>query len=290
MNKLIGLTVVLLAGVMVFYSISFTVHESETAIKLRFGRLIETDYGPGIHFKWPTSFVDRVYIFDKRILTLDTRPERALTSEKKNVIVDSFVKWRIIDVTKYFKKTGGDERRAVDFLTQFVKKNMLDAFGKRTVQQVISDQRAEVMQEVLQQVSGSAKDLGVEIVDVRIKRVEFDTDINASVYGRMEKERATVAKQFRSEGEEQSKVIRADAERQREEILADAYAKAQKIRGEGDAKATQIYAKAYNQNAEFYSFYRSINAYKNTFANPDDVLVLEPDSEFFRYFKNPNGK
>ena len=280
-------SLILAAVVVVVISLTtFTVSETERALVLAFGKIHRSDYEPGLHFKNPLYSVGK---FEKRLLTLDTRPDRALTSEKKNVIVDSFVKWRIFDTEEYYKKTGGDERRALTLLEQFVKKGVLDAIGKRTVKEVISGERTALMKEVNEQAGAAARELGIEIVDVRVKRVEFPSDVNESVYRRMEKERATVAKTFRSEGQELAKGISADAERQREEILADAYSEAQRIRGEGDAAAADIYAKAYGRNPEFYSLYRSLNAYRATFSASNDVLILKPDSEFFRYFKSPSG-
>jgi len=277
--------VILLAVVAVVVSLfAFTVSETERALVLAFGKIHRADYEPGLHFKNP---VYSVHKFDARILTLDTRPDRALTSEKKNVIVDSFVKWRIRDTAEFFKKTGGDERRALALLSQFVKKGVLDSIGRRTVTEVISGERAQLMAEVKQGASEAANELGIEVVDVRIKKVEFPPDVNNSVYQRMEKERATVAKTFRSEGEELAKGIRADAERQREEILADAYSESQRVRGEGDAVAAATYAGAYGKDSEFYTLYRSLNAYTRAFSNRSDVLILKPDSEFFRYFNDP---
>jgi membrane protease subunit HflC len=279
--------VILLAIAAVVVSLfAFTVSETERALVLAFGKIHRADYEPGLHFKNP---VYNVHKFDARILTLDTRPDRALTSEKKNVIVDSFVKWRIRDTAEFFKKTGGDERRALALLSQFVKKGVLDSIGRRTVQEVISGERAALMAEVKQQAGEAATELGIEVVDVRIKKVEFPPDVNNSVYQRMEKERATVAKTFRSEGEELAKGIRADAERQREEILADAYSESQRVRGEGDAVAARTYADAFGKNREFFTLYRSLNAYSRAFSNREDVLILKPDSEFFRYFNDPLG-
>ncbi len=284
MTRLYSLLILAVVAVVVISLTTFTVRETERALVLAFGKIHRADYEPGLHFKNP---IYSVLKFDRRILTLDTRPERALTSEKKNVIVDSFVKWRIADTSEFYKKTGGDERRALTLLSQFVKKSVFDAFGKRTVQEVISGERTELMREVNLLAGRAAKELGIEIIDVRVKKVEFPSDVNDSVYRRMEKERATVAKTFRSEGEELAKGIRADAERQREEILAGAYSEAQQISGEGDAVAADVYARAYGQNPEFYTLYRSLNAYRQTFTGQNDLLILEPDSEFFRYFKNP---
>ena len=278
---------ILLAIVAVAISLFvFTVSETERALVLAFGKIHRADYEPGLHFKNPLYTVHK---FDKRILTLDTRPDRALTSEKKNVIVDSFVKWRIDDTAEFFKSTGGDERRALSLLSQFVKKGVLDSIGKRTVSEVISGERAALMAEVKQQAGQAANELGIEVVDVRVKKVEIPPDVNNSVYQRMEKERATVAQTFRSEGEELAKGIRADAERQREELLADAYSESQRVRGEGDAVAAETYAGAFGKNSEFYTLYRSLNAYRRSFANRSDILILKPDSEFFRYFNNPLG-
>ena len=252
-------------------------------IKLFLGEIVETEYNAGLHFKWP--FVNTVHKFENRILTIDAPPERVLTSEKKNVMVDSFVKWRIADVKQYFKATGGDLRRAQQLLAQFIKKGTLDAFGKRTVKEVISGERLALMQEVSVATNVQAERLGIEIVDVRVKKVELPSDVSESVFQRMEKERATVAKQFRSRGEEKAKGIRADADRQRAEILAEAYKESQQIRGEGDATAAEVYAKAYGKDPEFYRMYRSLNAYKSTFDGKNDVLLLKPDSQFFEFFK-----
>ncbi len=287
MNRL--LFIVILAGLsaLVINSATFTVHEKERAIKLALGEIVETEFTPGLYFKLP--FYNSIRKYDGRILTLDARPERVLTSEKKNVIVDSFMKWKIGEVGRYFRATGGDERRALALLSQFVRKSVLDSFGRRTVQEVISGERAELMAEVQTEVQQQATDLGIEIIDVRVKKVELPEDVSDSVFSRMEKERATVAKAFRSRGEEQAKGIRADAERQREEILAEAYSESQQIRGEGDATATEIYARAYNRDAEFYRFSRSLNAYRNTIGGNGDMLVIKPDSEFFRYFNDSNG-
>ena len=287
MNRTYFVLILVAVIALVVSSATFTVHEKQRAIKLALGEITDIDFTPGLYFKIP--FYNTVHKFDSRILTLDARPERVLTSEKKNVIVDSFVKWRIGEVERYFRATGGDERRALALLSQFVRKSVLDAFGKRTVQEVISGERAALMKEVHEKVQIEATDLGIEIIDVRVKKVELPDDVSDSVFSRMEKERATVAKAFRSRGEEQAKGIRADAERQREEILAEAYSEAQQIRGEGDATATDIYARAYTLDAEFYRLSRSLNAYRNTIGGSGDLLVIKPDSEFFRYFNNSSG-
>ncbi len=263
---------------------TFHVKETELGIKLFLGEVNDKKYEPGLHFKLP--LLERVFKFDSRIMSLDAQPELVLTSEKKNVVVDSFVKWRIDDAEKYYRAAGGDERRAEQLLAQFIKKTTLDAFGKRTVQEVVSGERLALMEEVRVQTDLNAKDLGVKIVDVRVKKVELPEDVSESVYNRMSKERATVAKAFRSRGQENAKGIEADADRQREEILAEAYSESETIRGEGDAQAASIYAAAFGQDPEFYSFVRSLDAYQKSFAGSGDVMVLDPDSEFFKFFSD----
>ncbi len=266
----------------------FIVGEREKAIKLALGEIDESNYSPGLHWKVP--IYNTIHKFDGRILTLDAQPERVLTSEKKNVIVDSFVKWRIGSVERFFLATGGDERNATTRLGQFIRKGVLDAFGQRTIEEVVSGQRAELMDEIQEKANIRSKDIGVEVVDVRIKRVELPGDVSDSVFRRMDKERATVAKAFRSRGEEAAKGIRADADRQRAEIIAEAYAESEHIRGEGDAKAAEIYASAYRQDAEFFSLSRSLKAYRSTFVGKNDVFLLKPDSEFFKYFNDKGVK
>lgn len=287
MAKVYAVVIVLALAMIGIRASTFIVTETQKAIQLRFGEIKRADYTPGLYFKIP--FIESVVRFDSRILTLDTPAEQALTSEKKNVIVDSFVKWRIEDVENFYRETGGDETRALRLLTQIVRKGVLDSFGKRTVSDVISGERKALMEEVRNDANAASIELGIEIIDVRVKKVEFPNEVNDSIYRRMEKERATVAKAFRSEGQELAKGIRADAERQREEILAEAYAESQEIRGEGDAVATRVYANSYSQDPEFYSFYRSLNAYRSTFKGRNDVIILNPDSEFFKYFSDPDG-
>jgi len=265
----------------------FVVDERETAIKLFLGEIEEKEYEAGLHAKWP--FFNTVHKFDRRIMNIDAKPERVLTSEKKNVIVDSFVKWRIDNPRQYFKATGGNSRNAERLLSQFINKGIKDAIGKRTMQAVIAGQRQEIMDEVAVATNVQAQPLGVEIVDVRVKKVELPEDVSDSVYRRMQQERAKVAKDFRSKGQEKAKGIVADAERQRSELLAEAYNESQRIRGAADAEAAEIYAKAYGKNPEFYSLYRSLNAYKTTFSGKNDVLLIKPDSQFFRYFNGDTG-
>ncbi len=266
---------------------AFTVEQRQLAILFRLGEIVRTDFEPGLHFKVP--FINNIRKFDARIQTLDAPPERYLTAEKKNVIVDSFVKWRINDVAKYYTAMGGTTERANIRLSQIIKDGLRAEFGKRTIQEVISGERNEVMRILSEAADRQAQEFGIQVVDVRIKRIDLPEDISSSVYHRMEAERARVAKELRSRGAEAAERIRADADRQRTIILAEAYREAEKIRGEGDAEASRTYAEAYRKNAEFFSFYRSINAYRNVFGSKADVMVLSPDSDFFAYLKDPNG-
>jgi membrane protease subunit HflC len=275
---------ILLAAAVVIASFSiFTVDEREKAILFRLGEIVRTDFGPGLH--WQTPFVNNVRKFDARVQTLDAEPERYLTGEKKNVIVDSFVKWRIKDVANYYTATGGDAVRANLRLSQIIKDGLRAEFAKRTIKEAVSGERQEIMNVITTQANKEAQAFGIEIVDVRIKRIDFPADISDSVFRRMRAERERVAKDLRSRGAEAAEKIRAEADRKRTVILADAYRDAEKIRGEGDAKATDIYARAYGKDKDFYAFYRSLSAYKATFADKSDVLVIEPNSEFFKYFK-----
>lgn len=260
----------------------FVVEERELAIKFQLGEFVRADYEPGIHIKFP--FVHNVRKFDKRILTLDAESERYLTQEKKNVIVDAFIKWRISDVSTYYKTMRGDERQAGLRLSQVIKDGLRSEFGKRTIQDAISGERSQIMNIITKQIEEQAKQFGIEVVDVRIKRIELPAEVSSAVYRRMEAERARVAKDLRSRGAEVAERIRADADRQRTVILAEAYRDAERLRGEGDARATEIYAKAFGKNEEFYSLYRSLDAYRNVFNKPQDMLVLDPASEFFQYF------
>lgn len=287
MNKLPGTfwIVIGVVGLMLLSSLFFVVGETERAIKIRLGSVVETEYQPGLHVKLP--FIDNIRKFDRRILTLDLRPERVLTSEKKNVIVDSFVKWRIENVEAFFTATaGGDESIVESRLTQFIRNAVKDAFGTRTVQQVVSSERSKLMGEISKRTNDKISGFGIRIVDVRIKKVELPEDVRESVYQRMEKERATIAREIRSEGQEQSQKIRAEADRLREETLAEAYSKAEQTRGEGDAKSAQVYADAYSQDPEFYNLYRSLNAYRKAFEGGSDILLIDPESDFFRFFNS----
>lgn len=286
-SKTLGIIIFLgFALIMGLFSV-FTVSEREKAILLRLGKIERADFEPGIHFKIP--FINNVTKFDRRILTMDAEPETFLTAEKKNVVVDAFVKWRITDVGKYFTSMGGDERLANVRLSQIVKNSLRDEFGKRTIQEVVSGERAEIMGILVVSAKKEVEKFGMEVVDVRIKRIDLKGDISEAVYQRMEAERTRVANDLRSLGAEEAERIRADADRKRTITLAEAYRESEQLRGEGDAAAADIYAKAYNKDSEFYAFYRSLNAYRESFNNKKDLMVIQPDTEFFRYFSNQKG-
>jgi membrane protease subunit HflC len=262
----------------------FTVDQRQFALVFQLGEVKRQISEPGLYFKIP--MIQNVRLFDKRILTLDNNdPERFITSEKKNVLVDSYIKWRIIDPNLYYISVGGDEARAKTRLNQTVNAGLREEFGKRTVHDVISGEREKIMDDMREKADADARKIGVQIVDVRLKRVELPNEVSEAVYRRMEAERKRVANELRSEGSAEAEKIRADADRQREVIVANAYRDAQKIKGDGDAQATAIYAKAFNQNPEFYAFYRSLEAYRGSFKNKSDLLVIEPGSEFFKYMK-----
>ncbi len=264
---------------------AFVVDQRQTAIVFQLGEVMRVETTPGLKFKLP--LVQNVRYFDSRILTLDTPdPERFITAEKKNVLVDSFVKWRIVDVKQYYISVGGDEARAQTRLMQTVNSAMREEFGKLTIHDVVSGKRDELMHVVQEKTDIDARKIGVEVLDVRLKRVDFPVEISDSVYRRMEAERKRVANELRATGNAESEKIRADADRQRQVTLAQAYRDAQQIKGEGDAKASALYASAFGRNSEFYAFYRSLDAYKQTFKNKSDVMVLDPSSSFFKYLKN----
>ncbi|VAW50349.1 HflC protein [hydrothermal vent metagenome] len=266
----------------------FTVDERQEAILFQFGEIIESDFEPGLHVKLP--FMNNVKKFDNRILTIDQKPERFLTQEKKDLIVDSYVKWRITDVVQYYKTTQGDELTAGRLLYENINNGLRDEFGKRTIQEIISGDRTQIMSLMTEQASERAKSLGIEVVDVRVKKVDYPERVSNSVYQRMRAEREREARDFRSKGHEASERIQADADRQRSILVAEAYRDSEIVRGEGDAKATEIYAKAFNKDREFYKFSRSLTAYTKNFSNAGDVILLQPDSDYFRYFKDPSGK
>lgn len=281
----ISILALVVAAAFLFMSTVFTVNERETAIKFRLGEIVKTDYTPGIYFKLP--FVNNVRKFDRRILTLDARPALYLTKEKKNVNVDFFVKWRIKEVATYYKTmSGGNERTAMERIYTIINDGLRDEFSKRTILELLSGERKEIMSTTTTVSNEQVKRFGIEVVDVRIKRIDYSEDISESVYNRMVAERTRVAKDYRSRGAEAAEKIRAGSDRQVTILKAEAYRKSQRTRGEGDAKASEIYAKAYNRNPEFYSFYRSLDAYRTAFSSEGDVLVIEPDSEFFSYFKS----
>ena len=263
----------------------FTVDQRERAIVFQLGEVKEVITTPGLHFKWP--LIQNVRYFDARILTLDTPDaERYITSEKKNLLVDSFVKWQITDVRQYYKSIL-DEAQAQTRISQTVNATLREEFGKHTVHEVVSEDRNEIMRTVRERANQDAKKIGVEIIDVRLKRVDLPQEVSESVYKRMDAERKSVANQLRSEGSAAAERIRAEADKEREVIIANAYKDAQRVKGEGDAKAAAAYAQAFGQNPEFYAFYRSLEAYRSSFNNRSDVLVLEPNSDFFKYLKGP---
>ncbi|WP_371113495.1 protease modulator HflC [Nitrosospira multiformis] len=279
------LFVVLIILFLVASSSLYIVDQRQQAILFQLGEVVDVKTSPGLYFKIPLA--QNVRYFDSRILTLDTaEPERFITSEKKNVLVDLFVKWRIVDVKQYYVSVRGDEMLAQTRLSQTVNSSLRDEFGNRTVHDVVSGERDKIMEIMRQKADADARKIGVEVVDVRLKRVDLPQEVSESVYRRMEAERKRVANELRSTGAAESEKIRADADRQREVVLAEAYRKAQEIKGEGDAKASSIYASAYESNPEFYSFYRSLDAYTEIFKNKSDIMVLEPTSEFFKYMRN----
>jgi membrane protease subunit HflC len=279
--------IVPIVGLLTWTSV-FTVDERQEAILFQFGEIIEADYEPGLHFKIP--FINNVRKFDNRILTIDQKPERFLTQEKKDLIVDSYVKWRITDVVQYFKTTQGDELTAGRLLYENINNGLRDEFGKRTIQEIISGDRTQIMELMTQQASKRAQTLGISVIDVRVKKVDYPERVSNSVYQRMRAEREREARDFRSKGHEASERIQADADRQRSILIAEAYRDSEIARGEGDAKATGIYAEAFDRDREFYKFTRSLTAYTKNFSTVNDVILLKPDSDYFRYFKDPSGQ
>ena len=272
------------SAVVLLLSLSlFTVDETQTALRFQLGEMVEADYQPGLHWKWP--LINNIRKFDRRLQTLDTEPERFLTAEKKNVIVDSFAMWRIQDVRRFYTAVGGDPIQANVRLDQIVKDGLRSEFSKRTIQEVVSGDRDQIMETLSRLLKEQAKQLGIAAVDVRIKRIDLPPDVSNSVFSRMKAERLRVAKDFRSRGAEAAERIRADADRQSTVILAEAYRDAERQRGEGDAQATDIYARAYGKDQDFYSFSRSLTAYRQSFGDKSDILLLQPEgSQFFQYF------
>lgn len=277
-NKiLVGLAGLLLAGMMSVFSVS----QTEKAIKFRLGEIVKNDYAPGLHFKLP--FINNIKKFDARIQTMDAKPERFLTAEKKNVIVDSFVKWRIANVSTFYTTVAGDIDQANLRLDQIIKDAFRSEFSKRNIKQLISTDRSAIREILTNNSKAAAADLGMEIVDVQVMRIDLPPEVSSSVFRRMEAERERVAREFRSQGAEAAERIRADADRQRVVTLANAFRDAEKLRGEGDATSAEIYAKAYGADTEFFTFYRSLNAYKKTFSS-SSMMVIDPASDFFQYF------
>ena len=263
---------------------TYTVDQREHAIVFRLGEIIAVKEEPGLYFKTP--LVDNVKYYDKRILTYDSStPDRFITSEKKNVLVDSFIKWRIIDPAKFYVSVNGDERQAERRLTQTVNDGLRAEFGKRTIQEVVSGERSEIMDIIKERADRESNNIGIEILDVRLRRVDLPKEVSDSVYQRMEAERKSVANELRSEGFAESEKIKANAEKQKEIIITDAYREAQKIKGQGDAKAARVYSDVFSKNKEFYDFYRSLEAYRNSFDSKEDILVLDPNTEFFKYLQ-----
>ncbi|WP_435626326.1 protease modulator HflC [Candidatus Ferrigenium straubiae] len=289
MNKNMGNVLIGAVAALVLLGMSvFVVDQRQDAIVFQLGEAVSIKTEPGLYFKVP--LMQNVRYFDSRILTLDTvEPERFITAEKKNVLVDSFVKWRIVDVKQYYVSVGGDEVRARTRLLQTVNSSMREEFGKRTIHEVVSGEREKIMTVLREKTDSDARKIGVQVLDVRLKRVDFPIEISESVYRRMDAERKRVANELRASGAAEGEKIKADADKQREIILAEAYRTAQKTKGEGDAKAASVYAAAFGRNPEFYSFYRSLEAYRQSFKNKSDVMVLDPSSAFFKYLKS-SGK
>ena len=267
----------------------YVIQETEKAVKLRFGRLIETNIQPGLHFKIPLA--EKIRKFDARVLTLDAEPSSFFTVEKKRLIVDVFSKWRIVDVDTYYRATGGNEAVAQDRLASRVNDGLRNQFGARTLHEVVSGERDQLMKHLTDSLNTTVRDsLGVEVVDVRVKGIDLPPEVSEQVYRRMEAERNKEARILRSEGAEQAEKVRADADRQKTILVANAYRDAEQTRGKGDAQATATYAKAYSKDPEFYAFVRSLNAYRESFASKGDVMLVDPDSDFFRYLNSKEGK
>lgn len=287
-NKLLITLVGFVLASLLVYSSVFVVTEYQRAVTLEFGRLINADVDPGFHWKKP--WVD-VRKFDARLMTADARPENFYTSEKKRLVVSYYIKWRVQNVETYYKATGGDEARAVDLLAKPVADGLRNQFGRRTLHDVVSGKRDELMAEITESSNlKTIQDMGVEIKDIRVKRIDLPEEVSRSVFDRMSADREKEAREYRSSGVAQGEKIRADADRDRAVIEAEAYSTAEQTRGEGDAKSAAIFAAAYSKDPEFYSFLRSLNAYKNSFQNKGDLLVVDPQSDFFRYLKDPKGR
>ncbi len=289
MSKHLGSLLVALVVVLVVLSGSiYTVDQRQNAMVFQLGEVVSVKKTPGLYFKLP--LVQNVRYFDTRILTLDAAdPERFITSEKKNVLVDSFIKWRVVDVRQFYVSVGGDETRAAIRLNQTVNDGLRAEFGKRTINDVVSGKRDDVMRTIQAKADQDARKIGVQVVDVRIKRVDLPESVSENVYRRMEAERKQVANELRSTGAAEAEKIKADADKQKDVIVAEAYRDAQRVKGEGDATASAVYASAYGKSPEFYAFYRSMQAYRESFKSKSDVMVLDPSADFFKYMKNPRA-
>ena len=288
-NRSFFILVPVMLALLVGASSLYVVKQTERAVKLRFQEVVLADIKPGLHIKIP--FIEEVRKFDGRVLTLELRSERYLTVEKKNMIVDSYAKWRVVDVNKYYTATSGLESQAKSLLSSRVDEGLRNQFGERTLHEVVSGQRDELMAVLKQDLNSIAlSELGIEVVDVRVKRIDLPDEVGGSVFSRMSTEREREAREHRSKGQEQAEFIRADADKQQAVIEAQAFKEAEQLRGSGDAEASAIYAAAYNQDPEFYRFVRSLNAYKLSFQNKGDMLLVDPDSDFFRYLKDSQGK
>ena len=289
MGKLSRVLVSIIVLLILLSLSTFTVDQREFALVFRLGEIVSVKKEPGLYFKTP--IVENVKFFDKRILTYESeQPDRFITSEKKNVLVDSYIKWRIIDPSKYYVSVNGDERQAERRITQTVNDGLRAEFGKRTIQEVVSGQRSEIMGILQERADSESRLIGVEILDVRLRRVDLPEEVSQSVYQRMNAERKSVANELRSQGFADSEKIRAVAEKERDIIITEAYKDAQKIKGEGDASASRIYAEAFSKNQDFYNFFRSLEAYRKSFKGKDDILVLDPNSDFFKFLKSPDSK
>jgi len=289
MNKTMVNVLIAAVAVLILLSMTvFVVDQRQNAIVFQLGEAVGVKTEPGLNFKVP--LMQNVRFFDSRILTLDAgEPERFITAEKKNVLVDAFIKWRIVDVKQYYISVGGDEERARTRLLQTVNSSMREEFGKRTIHEVVSGEREKIMTVLREKTDVDARKIGIEVLDVRLKRVDFPVEISESVYRRMDAERKRVANELRASGAAEGEKIKADADKQREVILAQAYREAQTTKGEGDAKAAALYAAAFGKNPEFYAFYRSLEAYKQSFKDKNDVMVIDPSSTFFKYLKSSSG-
>ena len=289
MNRLGNILFAILVAFWLAGQFVFVVYEFDKVVLLKFGKLVQSDIAPGLHFRIP--FMDQVRRFDGRILTLDTRAERYPTVEKKSVMVDLYAHWRIVNVARYYTATGGDEARAELLISQRINEGLRNQFGIRTLHEVVSGERDALMVDMTKKLTDITRgELGIEVVDVRVKRIELPDEVSVDVYNRMNSERAREARKHRSEGKEIAEGIRADADRQKIVLEAEAYREAEKTRGQGDAEATAIYAAAFSKDAEFYNFTRSLQAYRNSFDGKNDLLVLDPNNAFFNYLKNPDGK